>query len=118
MQYVCTSFLQGFCFSNCEYTTIFYLAFSGDVVGAYVDLSADPVNFHFTKNGEDQGVAFSIPKSQLGDQALFPHISSRNVKFEANFGKNKAGEAREPAHAAMEGYTWVADSEGVKNTPR
>jgi len=90
----------------------------GDVVGAYVDLSADPVNFHFTKNGEDQGVAFSIPKSQLGDQALFPHISSRNVKFEANFGKNKAGEAREPAHAAMEGYTWVADSEGVKNTPR
>ena len=46
----------------------------GDVVGAFVDLTADPVTITFSKNGEDQGQAFSIPKEQLAGRPLFPHI--------------------------------------------
>merc|ERR1740129_1565945 len=31
-------------------------------------------------NGEDQGDAFQISKEELGEDALFPHIATRNVK--------------------------------------
>jgi len=91
-----------------------------DVVGAFVDLTVDPVSFHFTKNGEDQGQAFSIPKEQLAGKPLFPHISSRNVKFEANFGKKKDGSAKDQWFEPTEGYEMVANvTEGAeRNTPR
>ena len=62
-----------------------------DVIGAFIDLESDEISMTFTKNGEDQGDAFQIPKDELGDSALFPHIMSRNVKFEVNFGVTKDG---------------------------
>ena len=90
-----------------------------DVVGAFVDLTSDPVTFHFTKNGEDQGVAFSVPKSELASKALFPHVSSRNVKFDCNFGQAKDGSKRENWFAPMSGYQMAAEvTNRVSNTPR
>ena len=62
----------------------------GDVVGAFIDFSQNEINVTFTKNGEDQGDAFQISKEELGEDALFPHIATRNVKFEVNFGIDKA----------------------------
>merc|ERR1712223_1292759 len=89
----------------------------------------------FTKNGVSQGVAFEFPKEQLEGKALFPHVSSRNYKFEVNFGNSvicekdeaerphytikSGGEAKEPWFAALEGYTCAALAENkIRNVPR
>ena len=45
-----------------------------DVIGAFVDFSGDVVTISFTKNGESQGAAFEVPKSELEGQALFPTV--------------------------------------------
>lgn len=37
-------------------------------------------------NGTKQDVAFEVPKSSLEDKTLFPHILSKNISFEVNFG--------------------------------
>ncbi len=79
----------------------------GDVVGAFVDLDrGDEVVFAWTKNGEKQG-EWSVPRADLGmadeSVALFPHVSTRNVKVEVNFGRDKAGEDKEPSHAPAAG---------------
>ena len=60
-----------------------------------------PFPFFFT------GVAYEFPKSELKGQALFPHISSRNVRFEVNFGmalepKPEPVKKEEPAAAKEE----------------
>ena len=67
----------------------------GDVIGAFIDFSQNEINVTFTKNGEDQGDAFQITKEELGSSALFPHIMTRNVKFEVNFGIDKEAADKE-----------------------
>jgi heterogeneous nuclear ribonucleoprotein U-like protein 1 len=74
-----------------------------DIIGAFLDLDGDEISMTFTKNGEDQGDAFQIPKEKLGGRALFPHILSRNVKFEVNFGVTKANEDKELWKEKLEG---------------
>jgi heterogeneous nuclear ribonucleoprotein U-like protein 1 len=74
-----------------------------DIIGAFLDLDGDEISMTFTKNGEDQGDAFQIPKEKLGGRALFPHILSRNVKFEVNFGVTKASEDKELWKEKLEG---------------
>jgi len=66
-----------------------------DIIGAFLDFTQDEINVTFTKNGEDQGDAFQISKEDLGETALFPHVMTRNVKFEINFGIDKAAADRE-----------------------
>merc|ERR1719411_871477 len=67
----------------------------GDVIGAFIDFSQNEINLTFTKNGEDQGDAFQITKEELGSGSLFPHIMTRNVKFEVNFGIDKEAADKE-----------------------
>lgn len=74
-----------------------------DIIGAFLDLDGDEISMTFTKNGEDQGDAFQIPKEKLSGRGLFPHIMSRNIKFEVNFGVNKANEDREQWKEKLEG---------------
>eukprot|EP00092_Neocalanus_flemingeri_P046546 GFUD01052381.1.p1 GENE.GFUD01052381.1~~GFUD01052381.1.p1 ORF type:complete len:477 (+),score=169.69 GFUD01052381.1:85-1515(+) len=64
----------------------------GDVIGAFIDFTQDEINVTFTKNGEDQGDAFQISKTDLDTKDLFPHIMAKNVKFEVNFGVTKEAE--------------------------
>merc|ERR1719186_1858799 len=94
----------------------------GDVIGAFLDLDGDEVSMTFTKNGEDQGDAFQIPKADLSGQALFPHILAKNVKFEVNFGMSNSMEAVEAWKEALEGgYVQVAqavEETRVRGTPR
>lgn len=58
-----------------------------DVVGAHLNLNDDKCTIQYTINGKDQGAAFEFEKSTLEDQALFPHISTKNVEFKVNFGQ-------------------------------
>jgi len=93
-----------------------------DIIGAFLDLDGDEISMTFTKNGEDQGDAFQIPKEKLGGRALFPHILSRNVKFEVNFGVTKANEDKELWKEKLEGeFVKVGKVEPdarVRGTPR
>jgi len=93
-----------------------------DIVGAFLDLDGDEISMTFTKNGEDQGDAFQIPKEKLGGRPLFPHILSRNVKFEVNFGVNKANEDKDQWKDKLEGdFVKVGKVEAdlrVMGTPR
>lgn len=59
----------------------------GDVIGVYLDLDSTPCQIEYTLNGESQGVAFEFERSELGEEALFPHILSRNMAFRVNFGQ-------------------------------
>jgi len=94
----------------------------GDVIGAFLDLDGDEVSMTFTKNGEDQGDAFQIPKADLAGAALFPHILAKNVKFEVNFGMSNTLEAVEAWKEVLEGgYVQVAqaaEETRVRGTPR
>ncbi|CAG7835827.1 unnamed protein product [Allacma fusca] len=77
----------------------------GDVVGVSLNLDADPVELKFTKNGAIVGTTVEIPKENLLDKTLFPHILSRNVKFSVNFGDS------ETAFTPEEGYALVSKVE-------
>uniref|UniRef100_A0A1B0CS09 Uncharacterized protein n=1 Tax=Lutzomyia longipalpis TaxID=7200 RepID=A0A1B0CS09_LUTLO len=59
----------------------------GDVIGVYLDMESESCKIQFTVNGEDQGVAFEFEKEKLAGEALFPHISTKNITFKVNFGQ-------------------------------
>ena len=59
-----------------------------------VDLDTRPASISFAKNGSWQGVAFECTNSA----PLFPHISTKNCRFEVNFGQ------RMPAYPPPVGY--------------
>merc|ERR1712115_188278 len=87
----------------------------GDVIGAFIDFTQDEINVTFSKNGEDQGDAFQIAKSELAGKSLFPHIMSRNVKFEVNFGVDKEEAAKENWKDALDAdYVKVGAVEAEK----
>lgn len=89
-------------FEGCNYTT-------GDVITCSADFDSDNVTIAYAKNGEDFGETFSFAKSSLEGKPLFPHVSSRNVKFEINFGADKEGKARENWFEKPEGFSMAAE---------
>merc|ERR1740123_2040856 len=90
----------------------------GDVVGAYIDFEGDEVSLTFTKNGEDQGDAFQIPKADLNGLPLFPHIMARNVKFDVNFGLDKEDKAMEDWKEKLDGAYIKAGSVAMEQRVR
>jgi heterogeneous nuclear ribonucleoprotein U-like protein 1 len=58
-----------------------------DVVGVHLDLNDDQSSVRFTINGKDFGVAYEFEKSSLNGEALFPHISTKNIEYRVNFGQ-------------------------------
>jgi len=102
---------QSWCYSSAEGKMAHMKTFEeygekftkGDVVGAYIDFEGDEVSLTFTKNGEDQGDAFQIPKADLNGEALFPHIMARNVKFDVNFGLDKEDKVMEDLKEKLDG---------------
>jgi len=107
-----------------------------DVIGAYLFFNGVNACMTFTKNGVSQGVAYEVSEAELAGKALYPHISSRNYKFEVNFGNSvicekddaerphftikAGGDAKEPWFPAIdEGYTLAAMAENkIGNVPR
>ncbi|UYV64342.1 HNRNPU, partial [Cordylochernes scorpioides] len=55
-------------------------------------MDSDPVEISFAKNGMHQGIAYTIPKEELAGEALYPHILSKNMFMEINFGQEKGKE--------------------------
>ena len=60
---------------------------TGDVVGCFLDLTADPITVSYTVNSCQYGVAFQIDPRALDNRPLFPHILTKNQKFTVNFGQ-------------------------------
>lgn len=58
-----------------------------DVIGVHLELNDDKSTIQFTINGKEYGVAFEFDKAGLNGDALFPHISTKNVEFRINFGQ-------------------------------
>nr|XP_018903360.1 PREDICTED: heterogeneous nuclear ribonucleoprotein U-like protein 1 [Bemisia tabaci] len=60
----------------------------GNVVGAYLDFESNPthIEISYSVDGQHLGVAHSVEKSTFGSSPLFPHVLSKNVRFECNFG--------------------------------
>lgn len=78
--------------SNKTFVTYGKTFAEGDVVGTYINLELDPIEINYTVNGENQGVAFQIPKSDLPESyAFYPHIITKNISFEVNFGDREEG---------------------------
>ena len=59
----------------------------GDVIGVHLDVNDEMCNIQFNVNGKEQGIAFEFEKSSLNDEALFPHIVTKNIEFKVNFGQ-------------------------------
>lgn len=47
----------------------------------------ESVTISYALNGASLGVAFTVEKEKLGDDALFPHVMVRNTTIEMNFGQ-------------------------------
>lgn len=67
-----------------DYGTPFGL---NDILGVYLNLESNPCTIEYTVNGKSQGIAFEFEKSVLNNEALFPHILSKNIGFHVNFGQ-------------------------------
>ncbi|CAF0732525.1 unnamed protein product [Didymodactylos carnosus] len=63
----------------------------GDTITCYADFESecDSVLLSYSKNDRDCGVAYRIDYNELQSKPLFPHILTKNVAFEANFGQIK-----------------------------
>lgn len=72
--------------TNCKFSDYGKPFIVNDVVGCYLDLDSNEVQISYTINGENQGIAYTIPQEELKGQPLFPHILSKNCGFEVNFG--------------------------------
>jgi ATP-dependent RNA helicase DDX1 len=55
----------------------------GDIIGCYIDFVGGVISY--TKNGEDLGVAFKLPKAHLLS-ALYPAVVLKNAEMSVNFG--------------------------------
>ncbi|XP_063236170.1 heterogeneous nuclear ribonucleoprotein U-like protein 1 [Bacillus rossius redtenbacheri] len=75
----------------------------GDVVGAFLDCDGSSAVMSYTVNGKPMGVAYQVPKAQLDGKALFPHVLTKNVKFECNFG------GKEPWCPPLPGYMFAGE---------
>jgi len=72
-----------------------------DVIGCYLDL--DNLEIYYTKNGNDLGLAFTIPKHQ-GKQTFFPAVVLKNAEMLFNFGDQPW------KHPPLEGYVGFAQA--------
>lgn len=79
---------SGKAFENCKYRN-YGRQFNkkNEVITAYLDFTGENVDISFALNNTDLGTAFSVPKEGIQGKALAPHILTKNIKFEVNFGQ-------------------------------
>lgn len=54
----------------------------------FQEFNEESFTISYSVDGVDQGEAFKVLSPELGDRALMPHIYTKNVSFEVNFGQN------------------------------
>nr|CAB3253876.1 heterogeneous nuclear ribonucleoprotein U-like protein 1 [Phallusia mammillata] len=72
----------------------------GDVVGCYLAMENGWVDISYSVNGRYCGSAFKI--RWMTDEALFPHVLTKNCKLETNF-----GQAPHPYFSLQPGYKLI-----------
>lgn len=87
---------------DCKFTDFGQTFGSDDVITCYLDMESDPKTISYSKNGEDLGTCFDDLVS-VEENALFPHVLTKNTKFEVNFGQKE-----EPHFPLKEGYTMIS----------
>ena len=84
-----------------------------DVIGCYLDATSENnVALSYTVNGKDQSSAFNIPKEELGDKPLFPHILSKNCSFACNFGQEEPW-----SEDILQGYVSIGNADSQYKIP-
>lgn len=89
--------------TNCNFKNYGKPFVVGDVVTAYLNYNDSEAIMSFAVNGELLGRAYTISVRELKGQPLFPHLLTKNVCFEVNFGSCDT-----PWFPAEDGYTWAA----------
>lgn len=73
--------------NNSEFTEYACKLRADDIVGVHLEINDEKCIIQFNINGKVQGAAFEFEKSSLNDNALFPHISTKNIEYKVNFGQ-------------------------------
>ncbi|NXR80586.1 HNRL2 protein, partial [Pycnonotus jocosus] len=74
-----------------------------DVIGCFADFEGEElVELSFSKNGQELGTAFRVPKEALGARALLPHVLCKGCAVELNFGQRP-----EPLAPVPEGFVFI-----------
>ncbi|XP_039225047.1 heterogeneous nuclear ribonucleoprotein U [Crotalus tigris] len=94
--------LKGIKTCNCEIEDFGEKFDENDVIGCFANFDGDEVEFSYSKNGQDLGIAFKIPKEVLSERPIFPHVLCHNCAVEFNFGQKD-----EPYFPIPEGYTFI-----------
>ena len=85
---------------NSKFTDYGHPFHVGDVLTCCLDLDAKPKSIFYLLNGQYLGIAFSIG-NELGDKALYPHVTVKNMKFQVNFG------SQWPKHPITPGFAML-----------
>uniref|UniRef100_A0A8C3U9I5 B30.2/SPRY domain-containing protein n=1 Tax=Catharus ustulatus TaxID=91951 RepID=A0A8C3U9I5_CATUS len=76
-----------------------------DVIGCFADFEgAELVELSFSKNGQELGAAFRIPKEALQERALLPHVLCKGCAVELNFGQRP-----QPLAPVPDGFQFIHD---------
>lgn len=65
---------------------------------------AELVELSFSKNGQELGAAFRIPKEALQERALLPHVLCKGCAVELNFGQRP-----QPLAPVPDGFQFIHD---------
>lgn len=79
---------------------------AGDCILGLADMTSDPIQIGFAKNGKFIGWAYKVRKSELQGKALFPHVLTKNCSFEVNFGQREEPYFKLPDN--MKEFTFIS----------
>ncbi|XP_067136543.1 heterogeneous nuclear ribonucleoprotein U-like protein 1 isoform X1 [Centruroides vittatus] len=92
--------------TNCKFKDYGAPFIQGDTVTCYLNADANPIEISYAKNGRHLGIAYRIQREQIGEQALYPHVLTKNCEFFVNFGQ--LPEPLFPLCPGYENYTFIS----------
>ncbi|XP_014282216.1 heterogeneous nuclear ribonucleoprotein U-like protein 1 isoform X2 [Halyomorpha halys] len=86
---------------NCKFLDYGSTFGLNDVVTSYLDFNEDAIIISYAVNDNFLGEAFRLHENDIKGRALAPHLLTKNVRFEVNFGQV------EPWFPIKNGYTFI-----------